>query len=305
MIDFFQKIWYNRFKVERGGDFLEYGNLSMPDLPEGEVQYYCECDPRPSPATSFPAHIHDCLEVYLLIEGDVSFLVEGQLYRLKSGDAILTRPNEVHNCILNSETLHHHYCFWFRSDSEFFFGDFLHGKAGSGHLLSPTSDEQRSEILAAAKEVHRLCTSGAHAIAKYAATVRLLSLWHECLAISGSDSDLPKQLRRILDDISENLPEIHNLSYFTEKYHVNPSQLRKLFAQYLHSTPKSYLENRRLAYSRVLLRSGRNVTEACMESGFPDLSNYIRLFRTHFGITPADYQKGKSNKNQPVPNLYL
>ncbi|MBO4791282.1 MAG: AraC family transcriptional regulator, partial [Clostridia bacterium] len=33
-------------------------------------------------------------------------------------------------------------------------------------------------------------------------------------------------------------------------------------------------------------------TEACMASGFPDLSNYIRLFRTNFGITPSEYRKG-------------
>ena len=283
---------------------MEYHNLALPEIPEGELQFYRISDSVLNAPQSLPAHIHDCFEIYMLTEGDVSFLVEGQLYRLKPGDAVITRPNEVHNCIFNSETLHNHYCFWFRSDSEFFFGDFLQGRADRGHLLSPTSEEQRNEILAAADELTRLCENGAHTLATYAATVRLLALWHECLAVSRPDSGLPKLLRKILDDISNNLPEIHSLSYFTEQYRISPAQLRKLFGQYLHSTPKAYLENRRLAYSRILLRGGRNVTEACMEAGFPDLSNYIRLFRSHFGITPAEYQKGKGD-NQPVPNRYL
>ena len=284
---------------------MEYHNVAMPEIPGGELQYYRIMDSVLNAPQSLPSHIHDCFEIYLLIEGDISFLVEGQLYRLKPGDAVLSRPNEVHNCIFNSETPHNHYCFWFRSDSELFFGDFLHGRGENIHLLSPSSEEQRRQIMSAAEKLAGLCEKDADALATYAATVQLLSLWHECLAVSHTDSGLPKLLRKILDDIATNLPEIHRLSYFTEKYPVSPTQLRKLFAQYLHATPKSYLENRRLAYSRILLREGRNVTEACMESGFPDLSNYIRLFRTHFGITPADYQKGKSNENQPVPNRYL
>ena len=44
------------------------------------------------------------------------------------------------------------------------------------------------------------------------------------------------------------------------------------------------IESKRLSYSRLLLNSGKSVLVACMESGFPDYSNYIRLFKKRFDI---------------------
>ena len=41
------------------------------------------------------------MELYILLEGDVSFVVESSLYKLSAGDAIVTAPNERHYCILN------------------------------------------------------------------------------------------------------------------------------------------------------------------------------------------------------------
>lgn len=281
----------------------EYRTVTLPDVPESEMQYYYAANRGLQPQTAFPPHIHDCIEIYLLEEGDVSFLVEGHLYPLKPGDAILSRPNEIHNCILNSQTVHKHFCFWFRSDSEFLFGDFLRGKTGSVNFLSPATDELRAKILQTALEIYSL--NGKDPLSEYAKTLQLISLWHRCLDGSLPDPSLPKPLQRILEDISDNLSAIHSLSYFTEKYYLSSSQLRRLFSQYLHVTPKAYLENKRLARSRTLLRNGSSVTEACMESGFPDLSNYIRTFRLRFGITPSEYQRSDQRKTDPVPNKYI
>ena len=63
-----------------------------------------------------------------------------------------------------------------------------------------------------------------------------------------------------------------------------------MFRKYLKTSPKSYLETKRLAYSRILLRQGKSVVDACAESGFSDYSNYIRLFKRRFGITPNKYR---------------
>ena len=81
--------------------------------------------------------------------------------------------------------------------------------------------------------------------------------------------------------------------------------MRELFRKYFQMTPKTYLENRRLAYSRELLREGRSVTDACVESGFPDLSNYIRLFRTRFGMTPSQYRRADAKDFSPISNLSI
>jgi AraC-like DNA-binding protein len=51
------------------------------------------------------------------------------------------------------------------------------------------------------------------------------------------------------------------------------------------------LRKKRLFASMDCLRNGASVAEAALESGFPDYSNYIQLFKKQFGITPLNYKK--------------
>ena len=102
---------------------------------------------------------------------------------------------------------------------------------------------------------------------------------------------LPNTLKKILNDINKNFAEIPSINYLTDKYFISHSQLCRLFKQYLHTTPKLYLETKRLANAKIMLKNGKTVIEACIESGFPDYSNFIRLFKTSFGMTPNQYKK--------------
>ena len=93
----------------------------------------------------------------------------------------------------------------------------------------------------------------------------------------------------ILSDINKNFKKIRNLDYFTAKYYLSSSTLNRLFNQYLKTTPKAYLEMKKLSFSRMLLMSGKSVTEASAESGFDTPTNFIRTFKRRFGITPKQY----------------
>ena len=85
---------------------------------------------------------------------------------------------------------------------------------------------------------------------------------------------------------------MQSLDYFKGKYFVSTSTLNRLFRTYLLTTPMKYIEAKRLAYSRYLLKNGSTVLSACMEAGFSDCSNYIRTFRKRFSITPGQYREG-------------
>lgn len=256
-----------------------------------ELQFYFQNSPETDKKHDFPAHIHDSLEVYLLVEGDVSFLVEGHLYRLRPGDAVVSKPNEVHNCILNSDTLHRHFCFWFDTTAPFFFDRFLQYAPGEGNLISPENDAVRATILQTAQNLFEAASEGAEPLWQYAKAVELLALWQRNLTDEPKGETLPAELQTILRDIEENLPHIHRLGYFTEKYYISASTLARLFRRYLGISPKTYLENKRLARSRTLMCGGASVTAACAAAGFGDLADFIRLFRRRFGITPAVYRR--------------
>jgi len=263
-----------------------------------EIQYYIHInEDAVERKTIFPVHVHDCLEIYYLFEGTASFMVDNTIYPMKAGDAIFCRPNEVHHCIRERATLHSNACFWFMTESDFLIGPFLHEKYRAGRILSPENEEKRAEIRNVILKLKSLKERGS--LDEYSLLIDLVKLWRSCLSKGSETGKLPEQLQLILNDISENITEIRNLSYLTEKYYLSSSQMRRMFETHLGTTPKSYLEGRRLAYSRVLLRNGARVTDACIQSGFSDLSNYIRLFKSTFDITPSEYRRGGSI---PDPN---
>ena len=65
-------------------------HLQIPDVSGYEVEYYFSETQTEYPPRVFPFHLHDQMELYILLEGDVSFAVESSLYRLSPCDAIVT-----------------------------------------------------------------------------------------------------------------------------------------------------------------------------------------------------------------------
>ena len=238
-----------------------------------------------------PFHIHDAIELYILLEGDVSFVVESSLYKLSPGDAIISKPNELHRCILNSGAIHRHLCFWFEPSSDFIFGDFTKHNFGKDNLIVP-SEEAKAELIKIYENLKK-ASEEKNEYDKLTCILGMLGIFKKFIAKSSGAQPhpFPKVLCEILDDIDNNFREVNSTQYLTAKYYMSASTLNRMFRTFLHTTPKNYLTSKKLAYSRALLKSGKSVLEACMEAGFSDCSNYIRLFKNRFYITPGEYKE--------------
>lgn len=267
----------------------ELFHVNAPITADFKMDFYFSDEERVEQAKLYPPHIHDTLEFYILVEGDASFLVEHNLYRLSHGDVIISKPNEVHNCILNSDSYHRHFCFWFSPDCDFLFSDFLAHDFGEGNKCSPTP-EDAERLITVCTELYKASKYGKDLKQSFFLAMEMLNLIRRNLAPEAVWDPMPPVLRDILEDIHLHLCDIHSLDHFSEHYFISQSTLNRLFRKYLRVSPKVYLETKRLALSRILLKSGRSVTEACAEAGFPDYSNYIRLFRRSFGMTPLQYR---------------
>ena len=272
--------------------------FQLPSLEGLEVRYYLHDSLEKNEAKVFPPHVHDRLEIYVLLEGDVSFMVENRLYKLQAGDAIVTKPNELHNCILNAESVHKHLCFWIDEGSDLLLSDFLSHPMGEGNWISPLAP-QKERLLALYREIYAAELAGDRHRRLYL-LLEILDILRKNNKRHSAAHPMPKLLLEMLDDINQNFAQIPSLSYLTEKYYVSQSTLNRLFQKNLHTSPKLYLESKRLAYSRILLKEGLSVTDACLGAGFADCSNYIRLFKKRFYMTPREYQNGAKRKNMDV-----
>ena len=275
---------------------MGYIDIRVPDLANYKVKYYMNNTDIILHPRIWPLHLHDQLEIYILIEGDVSFVVESSLYKLSAGDAVVIAPNERHHCVLNTTSHHRHLCFWFDPSCHSLLSDFIDRKKGTGNLISPDS-KSKARLGEIFRDLDIADRSNDTHMQLYL-TIEMLHILRKNISKTDCIQQLPDILKTILSDIDESFKSIQSLDYFTEKYFISESTLNRLFNAYLHTTPKKYVQAKKLAHSRYLLKNGSTVLSACMESGFSDYSNYIRLFKKRFSITPSQYRNGE----RPIGN---
>ena len=111
-------------------------------------------------------------------------------------------------------------------------------------------------------------------------------------------------IRKATDIIIERFQSPITLEGVAEELHVSPQHLSNLFSKYADMSFIEYLTDRRLNYAKRAMLNGSNVTEACFQSGYRNLSHFIRSFKRKYGITPASFikehrpsQNGKKGQN--------
>lgn len=263
--------------------------IQIPSIEDFGAEYYFQNSTDKQPPRVFPPHIHDTIEFYVLIDGNVSFMVENVIYKMSKGDIVMSKPNEIHNCIINADSIHKHLCLWFNPSCNFLFSDFLNHDFAKGNLISPSESDK--EKLATLYLQLSKSTEEKDEKARFVTLLDILQIFEKNMASDYTLTNVPHVLSEILNEINKNFTSITSLNYFTDKYFISQSTLNRLFKHHLHTSPKMYLETKKLAYSRMLLKEGMPVADACALAGFSDYSNFIRLFRLRFGITPNKYRK--------------
>ena len=201
--------------------------FSIPIIENFESEYYFSYSTTQYAPRIFPPHVHDTLEFYVLIEGNVSFMVENEVYALSAGDVIMSKPNEMHNCILNSTSLHKHLCIWFATSCYFLFSSFLSHEYGKGNLISPTSEDKKT-LLDLYKRLED-ASSNENKKDQFVTTLEILNIYERSINTESLTSDIPQALTNILNDININFAVIPSLQHLVDKYFISHSTLSRLF----------------------------------------------------------------------------
>ncbi|MBR5507478.1 MAG: helix-turn-helix domain-containing protein [Clostridia bacterium] len=238
------------------------------------------------------AHIHNCYEIYVNIHGDVSFLVESNLYHIKRGDIVITTPNEMHHCVYNSSCIHDCYCLWFKFDNiSSDISQFLENRIrGRNNLISMNSIDKKSamDIL---KSMSQKIRNNQTDTSSFMAL--LYSFFDIIQRYKGNidSTNMPELLGNILAYIEENLSCKCSANDVSKHFYIGRSTLYRLFNQHLGITPARYIEDKRLSLAKKLISEKMSLKEVYSACGFNDYSHFIYVFRKKFGITPYKYIK--------------
>lgn len=236
-----------------------------------------------------PLHMHGQLEFFFNIASDVSFLVNNNLYLVPVGDAVLSRPGDIHMGMFHKTAVHEYICLWV--DADFSSPLFAFLRKNDFHPLFSFDQPTKQRLHSLIFSLLDSCKNAGSELEKCSFLLQILSLFEQEKTKPVYRPYIPEALQRVLDDIHQNFSSIRTVNDILDAHFVSSSTLSRWFRQYLHSSPRAYLESVRLSNAAVLLENGYSVTEACMRSGFSDCSHFIVLFKKRFGKTPLQYKK--------------
>lgn len=253
-------------------------------------------------------HINKYCEIYIFIDGEANYIVEDLIFSLKRGDIVVITPYEVHKALLQREGPYERFYFLIPIDAFGYMNldpmNNIFEKIKTHKNIISLTDEKRQDIIGILYEmVSLLRDKSANDLLVYSLFLKFIDIINKNLN-SSNDSyvvknlqQFPKILRDILQYIDKNLTDIKTAAEIADHFHISAPYLSSLFKSYTNIGIKNYIQLKKIGYAKILLDSGRNVTETCYESGFCSCSYFIKTFKKYNGITPLAYSAKNSEKN--------
>ena len=241
-------------------------------------------------AFQIPVHWHDELEVIYTKKGPLNLLIDGKEYTAEDGSVYFVAPGQLH--LMGSATGDVDYYtllfplefISFQSDDslerELFFPLRNHTLSFPCKLPEDHDTAAKASVL-----LDQIITANSDRIAadkkngyqnQLGTRILLLKL---VLLIAEQDLFYPSHTK------STSSLQKELLSYMSEKY------ISRYFREHFQLTLSQYITYLRLSHAKHLLETtSLSITETALQSGFPNVSYFIRTFKNIFHVPPLQYR---------------
>ena len=264
----------------------EITKIKIPTLNEFGFQIKLTETNRSLHTHEIELHTHNEFELYINLSGDVSFLVENNLYDLSRGDVIIARPGEYHHCVYKSDAPHKFFWILFDCNKNREILDFLQD-GFCRNYISP-QDDLREEFLELCYTLHNGVLTDEE---KIYAFFRIFAILKQSKNSLSEKSLLSHELHKIIDYIGIHIHEEITVNGIAKALYISQSTLERRFKEALNTTPSEYIKKKKLMLAAELLREGKSVLVAGTSVGYNDNSYFIELFKRYYKVTPYQYKK--------------
>lgn len=241
-------------------------------------------------------HAHENYELFLLIKGDCTFLIEGTKYPLSPGCILIMRPAEVHCLKFNSDTGCERIALNFNQnlikeiDPKGKLLDSYNDRSlGSYNMYKPTDFSSNVSTYITNMAANDIELDPYER--RLHILVNLLPLLEEIhrIYIKKKNPLGEESLRssELLDYINMNINNDLSLETLADLFYLSKSQLNRKFRKLTGTTIWKYIVVKRLISAREMILSGSSAYQTCFECGFKDYSAFFRAYKHKFGISPT------------------
>lgn len=255
-----------------------------------------------------PVHWHDELEIIYVKSGFLTVSISGESYIGNPGDAFVVSPGNLH--LMGSDTgAVDYYTFLFPlKNLSFRADDLLEDKLleplNSGHLMiNPRINDTAKELCEQLIEVYEAKNdeSESQLTAQIKTKIILLQfileMWKKGFIIENDTSGRNTVEKEMVSYIQQNYTGKISLKEFGEQFHLSEKYISRYFKEHFHITLSQYVTYLRLEHAKQLLQdTDIPVTEVAMQSGYQNVSYFIRNFKKTYEISPLKYRNNMLNE---------
>ena len=249
-----------------------------------------------------PVHWHDEFEIIYVRSGFLTVSISGESYIGKTGEAFVVSPGNLH--LMGSQTgTVDYYTFLFPLKYiSFRTDDMLDEKLleplNSGHLMiCPRVKDTAKELCEQLIKIYEAKNDESES--KITTQVKtkiillqfILEMWKKGFVIENDTSGRNIVEKEMVSYIQQNFTGKISLKEFGEQFHLSEKYISRYFKEHFHITLSQYITYLRLENAKQLLQdTDLSVTETAMQSGYQNVSYFIRSFKKTYGISPLKYR---------------
>lgn len=233
---------------------------------------------------------HEYYEIYLLLNGNVTYVSEQGSFDLAAYDLVVTRPHEYHHFNVKDNLAD--YTRYVLKIYPSAFSDkkiFNELKEKEIYHLHPNDFIVQNFV-----QLHQYCADiyekDFEALAQSIAKIIILSLKYVDTSEQTVDStkNAPWILNNALNYITENINRPFTLSDIANTCNVSTSTLSHSFRQYYSMPVMRYVSAKRLGLADNLLSSGISPGEVYRQCGYEDYTTFYRAYKQFYNRPPSN-----------------
>ena len=262
----------------------------------------------------FEYHHHDFSKIVILIDGDLTYYIEGKAYILKPWDILFVNKNEIHKPVVNPDKYYERIVIWLNPD---FMAKYAQGNndllkcfevaiKNNYNLLrlNMKSIEIIKNLIQDIQNCNNSNEFGSE-ILKESLFVQLMVLMHRLFLNSDKNRDIEdiqydKTIEGVLNYINSNLENDLSIDTIASEFFISKYYLMRKFKNQIGSSIHNYVVQKRLILARSLISDGLSMSSVCSRCGFNDYSSFVRAFKKVYGVSPSNYNPTIHNFENPI-----
>jgi len=251
-----------------------------------------------------PYHWHEETEIILVMEGQVALLLDGVNYLLGEGDIAFINSKQLHQ--FTSQTAHLvYYAYVFPTESLQFAKEDITQTSILGPLFRqelcfPSLLPETASCYASVRDlIKKIIVSNERQEESYQLLTK--ACLYEIIGLLAQNGLLARKLhpspeldtcRKILLYIGEHYSEQISIRSISAHFCISSNYFSAYFTRHFGRSFVDFLTHYRIEKACMLLAAGNiSVTSAALQTGFENISYFIKKFKHITGTTPAAYKR--------------